>query len=306
MCTAPMYHSFLHPQGDDILVHCQSTLMAFERRHPIPPTLWSRATFKNDGPSITVEAVDSRLIVRKRSVLSLSVHTELFFYIIMDRLNMDMLLMAQLPHLFDIHLHAEASPPVVDIYIENIPISFFDMFDPPPSSLVVRRRFRQLVKIVGHLHTHRIYHRDIKPHNIRFRSDGTLVLIDFNSCAFGTNQQTDFPIGTISYRPPELLLPDEEEGVVYDADKVDIFGVGMTLVAMVNQCQPLLRCHENSNPVHVQRETVFHIEDKLTHTGLPAKLGTLYTICMAMLSVKPSSRPSLQDVLMAVDAIHEI
>ena len=289
---------------EDCWVSLQSILSGFDRRYSIDvsPNI-THDKLDETEPTVTVAQFDTRLLVRKRSVLSRAVCTELFFYVFMAKVNMDMLLMAQLPHVFDIHVHGQ----VVDMFMENLPISFFDMFDPLPNHCVVVRRLRQLVTIVHHLHTHHIYHRDIKPHNIRFRPDGTLVLIDFDSCAFGSRCQSDFPVGTIGYRPPELLLPLQSGPIVYDAQSVDIFNVGMTLVAMVNGGHPLIRCEASSDPMHVRRETTFHINEKLLHhTGLIVALGPLYDVCLAMIDIDPSHRPSLKDVLCVLKTVEPL
>lgn len=64
----------------------------------------------------------------------------------------------------------------------------------------------QLVLGLGHLHGHRIAHRDVKLENVVMGSDGTVSLIDFGLSAHFPGDRRAFDVvGTDHYMPPEML-----------------------------------------------------------------------------------------------------
>ena len=65
----------------------------------------------------------------------------------------------------------------------------------------------QLTAGMDYVHKHNIVHRDIKPDNLFYMSDGTLKISDFGIAApIGTKAESDAVQGTIYYVAPEALL----------------------------------------------------------------------------------------------------
>ncbi len=65
----------------------------------------------------------------------------------------------------------------------------------------------QLTAGMDYVHKHNIVHRDIKPDNLFYMSDGTLKISDFGIAApIGTKAESDAVQGTIYYVSPEALL----------------------------------------------------------------------------------------------------
>lgn len=93
----------------------------------------------------------------------------------------------------------------------------------------------QVLEILGYLHTRTpaVLHRDIKPDNIVFRSDGKLVLVDFGSVRHLTGSRTHRAtlVGTFGYMPPEQL-----GGTV--APSSDLYALGATLLHAVTGIAP--------------------------------------------------------------------
>lgn len=92
--------------------------------------------------------------------------------------------------------------------------------------------FSQLLDAVEFLHQNGICHRDIKPENIIIdRNKNFLKLIDF-----GLSKEFDQSGGLLqtSCGSPCYAAPQMLHGVKYDARKVDVWALGVTLHAMIS------------------------------------------------------------------------
>eukprot|EP00927_Polykrikos_kofoidii_P019812 TRINITY_DN19292_c0_g1_i1.p1 TRINITY_DN19292_c0_g1~~TRINITY_DN19292_c0_g1_i1.p1 ORF type:complete len:650 (-),score=90.95 TRINITY_DN19292_c0_g1_i1:186-2135(-) len=172
--------------------------------------------------------------------------------------------------------------------------------------------FFQCVAALAHLHRGHCAHRDIKPPNVLFAQDGSVLLADFGlakhvggpqltsglptgefcetaessrSLAMGqTPLCTRSGIGTPSYASPEQLV-----GGVYGVE-TDIFALGMLSAELL--------C-----PVSTQMERAALFQDLRHGRQLPqsvkASFPTAANLLMAMTSPVPSLRPCADDLLQA-------
>ncbi|KAL7464385.1 hypothetical protein ACHAXS_004733 [Conticribra weissflogii] len=95
---------------------------------------------------------------------------------------------------------------------------------------MVRSFMRQILSGVGHCHTHRVLHRDLKPHNLLISADGrTLKLADFGLARLSglPNGPYTYEVVTLWYRAPELLL-----GASLYSAAVDVWSVGCIFAEM--------------------------------------------------------------------------
>jgi serine/threonine protein kinase len=105
----------------------------------------------------------------------------------------------------------------------------------------------EMLKLLAHVHSHRLVHRDVKPQNIiRCKTDDRLVLIDFGAVSdsakptpreregwpSGDNRLFSKAIGTPGYAPPEQVA----EQPVYASD---LYALGMTCIFMLTGREPL-------------------------------------------------------------------
>jgi len=94
----------------------------------------------------------------------------------------------------------------------------------------VRSFLRQILNGVGYCHTHRVLHRDLKPHNLLISADGTtLKLADFGLARLSglPNGPYTYEVVTLWYRAPELLL-----GASRYSAAVDVWSVGCIFAEM--------------------------------------------------------------------------
>jgi len=87
---------------------------------------------------------------------------------------------------------------------------------------------------IAHCHTMGILHCDIKPSNLLLTSNGTIQLADFGLARLaeppsGQQPQNDHGIGTLHYRPPEILYGSIDYGPA-----VDVWGCGLVLAESCN------------------------------------------------------------------------
>lgn len=123
----------------------------------------------------------------------------------------------------------------------------------------------QAATALHYAHRHKIVHRDIKPRNILFHSDGRLVLVDFgiahiirdeSKTAEVSLTSTDEFLGSIEYMAPEMV-----NGRQID-HRTDIYELGIVLFEML------------SGHVPFQGKTPFIIAAKHIH-DLPPSLSEL-------------------------------
>ena len=92
------------------------------------------------------------------------------------------------------------------------------------------RIFRELMTALGGIHEKGILHRDLKPQNLMFRSDGSLAIVDFGIAkhidAADLTGQGEI-LGT-----PRYMSPEQVQGKVLDL-RTDIYSAGVLLFQML-------------------------------------------------------------------------
>ena len=96
-----------------------------------------------------------------------------------------------------------------------------------------------LLSALEHVHSKDLMHRDVKPSNVLFGSEGDVLLGDFGSARCARNHAPLTPASnriTLLYRPPEVLL-----GASY-GPSVDMWAAGVCFAEMLQQSY-LFRCN---------------------------------------------------------------
>lgn len=144
--------------------------------------------------------------------------------------------------------------------------------------------FRQMAGALQVLHEHSIVHRDIKPGNLMFGSDGTLKLMDFGIARYHDDDVTvGVARGTMDYTAPEQLLGNNPTPVS------DLFSLGAVSYELLTGAKPF------QGLSYVARTTKALPPIGSRVPRLPQALATAIDRCLLP---KPGDRPaSVQDLL---------
>ena len=89
----------------------------------------------------------------------------------------------------------------------------------------------KIAQALGYGHRQGIVHRDVKPANILFRDDGTVLLTDFGIAKSATQDVELTSTGTI-LGSPYYMSPEQAEGLQVDG-RTDIYSLGVILYEML-------------------------------------------------------------------------
>jgi ABC-type amino acid transport substrate-binding protein len=164
--------------------------------------------------------------------------------------------------------------------------SLADALERGPLSLDQAVAFgHQVADAVAAAHEVGVLHRDLKPANILVDRRGGARLADFGIAriAGGGGTTTAGAVsGTIAYMAPELLKGDRA------SPASDIYGIGMTIAALLLGRSPLATGEEESPWAMLHRVGEEPVPD-LRSVGAPAALADLVTACTAK---DPAVRPA--------------
>ncbi len=142
---------------------------------------------------------------------------------------------------------------IVMEYIDGMSLSDVIKVEAPMDYKAAIAITKQIASALSVAHSHNIIHRDIKPHNIMMKSDGTAKLCDFGiakAVSDSTLTETSKIIGSVHY-----FSPEQARGSYVD-ERSDIYSLGIILYEMLTGKVPF----DGDNPVQV---ALMHINDEI-------------------------------------------
>ena len=132
-------------------------------------------------------------------------------------------------------------------------------------------------------------HRDIKPNNMKFDSEGTLRIFDFGLSRDESEASTTGTVGTIGYLAPELCVGPKDQASFTPA--IDTFAFGSTALKMIRGKIP---SDLRKVPPSLPCEDADFTKQKI---ALPEDIAGILNAC---LSKKPKDRPTMASVRDAI------
>ena len=186
----------------------------------------------------------------------------------------------------------------------------------PLSATDVINYGKQIAAGVHAAHKANVIHRDLKPANILMTKDGVLKVADFGLAKYKdqdpqTNLTQDGSIlGTPRYMAPETI----SLGSVASSEKSDVFSLGCILYELSTGRVPHFEALEGHEEGHTATFSLFNARQSTVPTDvntarrkmnidvadLPSPLAELIS---RMTSITPDARPTMQEVVQALDAM---
>jgi eukaryotic-like serine/threonine-protein kinase len=171
-------------------------------------------------------------------------------------------------------------PAVVLELVEGEPLSALLEREGPLDPRAAAEIGAEVAEALYHAHTRGVIHRDVKPGNVLFGTDGRARLVDFGIArllgeALERTTQTGMVMGTLRYMAPEQLEGREV------GPRVDLYGLGALLYEMLSGRPP--------HPAVAPGALLHELSD-----GPPAMEGieaTLAAVVAACLQPRPEDRP---------------
>lgn len=160
-----------------------------------------------------------------------------------------------------------------------------------------RALFEQVFAAVAYLHENSVIHRDLKPENIVLMSEGVrcrVKVIDFGlSCHADNREELEHIAGAVRYMSPEMLLKKVRRVRAAVDEKVDVWGLGVTMFAALCKTEPFIYTRKYAD--YLMRMQNNRIQTHIaSFQNLSEDMKRLIRRCLI---IDPPERPSVATLL---------
>jgi tRNA A-37 threonylcarbamoyl transferase component Bud32 len=146
------------------------------------------------------------------------------------------------------------------------------------------RIFHEVGQGLAYLHSKRIYHRDVKLHNVMIGKQGQVKIIDLG---YGVETEKGVKVdtfcGTPSYMSPEVIARE-----AYIPEKYDVWSFGVCLFKAIVGRFPFVGLNPNN---------LFFLIKKAKYELPPTVSSEARTLIAALLHPDPEARPTMKEAL---------
>ena len=148
----------------------------------------------------------------------------------------------------------------------------------------VRKILNQMLDALNYIHGLEppLCHLDIKPGNIMMKNDGNVVLIDFGSSKYVSNDKKETSSTSVAYTPGFAPIEQMEANLEKMGPWTDFYSLGATVYC-------LLKCNKPVAPSVIDED---HTPDKKVSIPLPSSVSEqMRQLVVWMMAVKRDKRP---------------
>ncbi len=136
----------------------------------------------------------------------------------------------------------------------------------------------ELALVLQPIHAAGVIHRDLKPGNVMFRDDGSLVLIDFGLAEHAASAPLAHP--NLISGTPQYMSPEQGHGEPIDA-RSDLYSLGIILYEMLSGQKP----YTAENPM-----AIVYLHRNTPLPALPEPLAKLQPLVERLLAKRAADR----------------
>jgi mitogen-activated protein kinase kinase 1 len=187
--------------------------------------------------------------------------------------------------------HSEGNIGVIIEYMDRGSIEYMLRPEVDLTEKVLAATIYQIIWGLGYLHFDNRLHRDLKPGNILFNSQGQVKLADFGIAKELENStaMSGTAVGTFKYMSPERLL-----GLRYDKSG-DIWSIGIIILELWTKTYPFSHCC--STPIDLVSELENLTLERVINSLLYPPL--MREVLFACLAKEPVKRATCSDLINA-------
>lgn len=155
------------------------------------------------------------------------------------------------------------------------------------------RVLRQLASALACSHREGIIHRDVKPDNVLFRTDGSAVLTDFGIATVRDNGMTMTQMG-LAVGTPNYMSPEQAQGKKVD-HRADLYSLGVLLYEMLTGTVP----YSGEDPISIG---IQHLTAPIPRLPAPHQLAQ--PLLQRLMAKLPDERfQSAEELVAAIESL---